>query len=88
MDADDITDRIMKTAVGFERWTVVTPSMFQDVMDDEMRKYDKFIQEMKDSETNQQTLLEQITVRIFIASSYEPNDSSYFHLRRCVTRHS
>lgn len=42
VDVDDITPRIMNEATAFELWTKVEPAMFEDTLDAEMQKYEKF----------------------------------------------
>lgn len=62
-DADDIGPRIMKVATGFERWMDVQPEMFVDVSDEELAKYDKFLQDMKNTREEQERTLNDIKVR-------------------------
>lgn len=61
-DADDIVPRIMNASSGFERLAEVTPAMFEDVSDEELAKYDKFLLEMKDIAHKQSELLSAIEV--------------------------
>lgn len=61
--ADDIQPRILKAAAGFERLVEVEPAMFEDVSDEELAKYDKFVTEIKDFEQKQVDLLTAIKVR-------------------------
>lgn len=60
--ADDIKPRIHKAAAGFERLTRLKPEMFEDVMDNELSKYDKFIQEIEENSEKQTDILETIKV--------------------------
>lgn len=62
-DADDVGPRIMKVASGFERWMDVRPEMFADVSDEELAKYDKFIQGVEDTREKQEGTLGDIKVR-------------------------
>jgi programmed cell death 6-interacting protein len=57
---DDIQPRIMRAASGFERWVEVQPAMFEDVCDEEIAKYDKFLQELGECEKKQDEILEAI----------------------------
>jgi hypothetical protein len=61
-EADDIQPRIMKVASGFERWAEVQPVMFADVSDEELAKYDKFIQDIAGGEVKQNDILQDIQV--------------------------
>jgi programmed cell death 6-interacting protein len=59
-DADDISVRIVREAAGFERWAEVQPSMFEDTLDQELAKYDKFQRDIEESATRQSELLESV----------------------------
>lgn len=59
-DADDISVRIVKEAAGLERWAEVQPSMFEDTLDQELAKYDKFRRDIEDSAARQSELLESL----------------------------
>ncbi|KAF7316870.1 pH-response regulator protein palA/RIM20 [Mycena chlorophos] len=59
--ADDIQSRIVTAASGLEKLAEVTPAMFEDVMDEELAKYDKFLDEVSKAECKQTELLEEIT---------------------------
>ncbi|KIK63137.1 hypothetical protein GYMLUDRAFT_242199 [Collybiopsis luxurians FD-317 M1] len=59
-DADDIQSRILKAAAGFERLAETHPAMFEDVSNDELAKYDKFIQWMRNLESKQEEVLSSI----------------------------
>ncbi|KAF7327709.1 pH-response regulator protein palA/RIM20 [Mycena kentingensis (nom. inval.)] len=58
--ADDIHGRIVSAASGLEKLAEVTPEMFEDVMDEELAKYDKFIEEVAKAEAKQADLLAEI----------------------------
>jgi programmed cell death 6-interacting protein len=73
-DADDISVRIVKEAAGLERWAEVQPSMFEDSLDQELAKYDKFRRDIEDSASRQSELLENMKERVLSAGYY-------FHLR-------
>ncbi|PSR75597.1 hypothetical protein PHLCEN_2v9077 [Hermanssonia centrifuga] len=72
-DAEDITPRILKAAAAVERWVEVQPSMFEDVLDEELSKYDKFREDIEEGEQNQEVLLESIKERneMFLQSRKE-----------------
>lgn len=59
---DDISDRIKLAAVGFERWTQVKAEMFEDVMGEELDKYDKYREEIETTGITQADLLAKIEV--------------------------
>jgi programmed cell death 6-interacting protein len=59
-DADDISTRIVKEAAGLEKWVEVQPSMFEDTLDQELAKYDKFRRDIEDSGVRQTELLENV----------------------------
>lgn len=63
--ADDISDRVAKVASGFERLVEVEPAVFEDVSDEELAKYDKFLAEMGDIEVRQGSIVAEIQVRTF-----------------------
>ena len=81
--ADDIKPRIQKAAAGFERLTKVTAVMFEDVLDHELAKYDKFIQEIEEDRAKQTDILETIKVGL-IDACFHRNSI----LARPETRHS
>lgn len=62
-EADDIQVRIMKQAAGIEHWTEVQPSMFEDTLEQELAKYDKYKSDLEDGEREQEKLLEEIEAR-------------------------
>lgn len=57
-DADDISARILKEAAALERWTEIQPSIFEETLDQELAKYDKFRRGMEDSAAKQLELME------------------------------
>lgn len=71
VDADDIRDRILRVASGFERLVEVEPAMFEDVLDEELAKYDKFLKEMGEMEQRQNGTLSEIRVRSGTSLSWQ-----------------
>ncbi|KAI0689995.1 BRO1-domain-containing protein [Cytidiella melzeri] len=73
VEADDITPRILKAATAIERWVEVQPAMFEDVLDEEMAKFDKFRNDIEEAEEQQQLVLESIKERngLFLQSRKE-----------------
>lgn len=59
-DADDISTRIQKEAAGLESWVEVQPSMFEDTLDQELAKYDKFRRDIEEGASKQSELLESV----------------------------
>lgn len=63
-DADDISARIQREAAGLESWAEVQPSMFEDTLDQELVKYDKFRHDIEEGATKQSELLENVKTRM------------------------
>ena len=61
-DSDDITSRILKAASGMEQWVNVQPAMFEDILDEELSKFDKFRRQLEDDAQKQGELLEAVRV--------------------------
>ena len=68
--SDDIRPRILAASSGFERLTVVTPAMFEDVMDEELVKFDKYLLEMVSVRRRQKELFDEIQVRGLCFGAY------------------
>lgn len=62
-EVDDIEDRVLLVSAGFEKLAEVRPAMFEDIMDEELAKYDKFLKEISDLEQKQITTLSELKVR-------------------------
>ncbi|CAK5268540.1 unnamed protein product [Mycena citricolor] len=58
--ADNIHNRIASVASGLEKLAEVKPDMFEEVMDQELSKYDKFLQELERAGEKQKGLLRTI----------------------------
>lgn len=78
-DADDISPRIVKEAAGLERWAEVQPSMFEDTLDQELAKYDKFRRDIEEGGIKQTGLLENVTGSLSSAGD---------HFRTCSNHYS
>jgi len=61
-EADGVRLRVMKVASGFERWAIVEPAMFEDIFDEELAKYDTFIDRLRQGDEQQNELLESVKV--------------------------
>ncbi|GJE88739.1 BRO1-domain-containing protein [Phanerochaete sordida] len=72
-EAEDITPRVLKAAAAIERWVEVQPAMFEDVLDAELAKYEKFRGELEEGADKQARLLNSITERnaLFLQSRRE-----------------
>jgi len=72
-DNDDIHPRIMREAAGLARWAAVEPAMFEETLDAELAKYDKFKDAIEEGNEEQTQLLESIqtTYDQFILSRQE-----------------
>ena len=60
--ADDIEPLILKASSGFEQLADIQPEMFEDVSDEQLAKFDKFLVEMSEIERKQNDILEDIQV--------------------------
>ncbi|KAI0049741.1 pH-response regulator [Auriscalpium vulgare] len=63
-DADDIEPRIRREASGVERWADVQPSIFEDTLDEEIAKYDKFRNDIQQGGEKQGELLGMLKARM------------------------
>ncbi|KAL0565208.1 pH-response regulator protein palA/rim20, partial [Marasmius crinis-equi] len=61
-EVDNVEPRILKAAAGFERLAEVQPAMFEDIFDEELVKYDKFIKWMNELQPRQEELLDSIRI--------------------------
>ena len=61
-EVDDISPQIMKAAAGFEQWVEVQPAMLDDVLEEELAKFDKFREDVENGREKQETLLSSIQV--------------------------
>jgi programmed cell death 6-interacting protein len=80
-DADDISPRIVKEAAGLERWAEVQPSMFEDTLDLELAKYDKFRRDIEEGGVKQTELIENVKGSLPPAGDhFRPRSNHYFCL--------
>lgn len=77
-DADDISPRIVKEAAGLERWAEVQPSMFEDTLDQELAKYDKFRRDIEEGGVKQTELIENVKGRLPSAGNYFRSRSNHY----------
>ncbi|TFK28100.1 pH-response regulator [Coprinopsis marcescibilis] len=61
-EADDIRPRIMKAASGFEKLTTVQPAVFEDIFDQELAKYDKYLRDVGEYSKRQEHIIQEIKV--------------------------
>ena len=59
---DDIRPRVAQYASGMEMWTKVEPSMFEDILNAEMNKYEVYKNEVLELNSTIDELLERIKV--------------------------
>ncbi|KAL5504141.1 RIM20 [Sanghuangporus vaninii] len=62
-DVDDIQPRIMQEAAAIERWTEIEPAMFENTLDQEMYKFEKFKDGVEESADKQIELTDLIKSR-------------------------
>jgi programmed cell death 6-interacting protein len=61
-DADDIQPRIAQEASHLARWTEVKPAMFEDTLEAELRKFEKFKRDVEDGAEAQDGMLRDLAV--------------------------
>ncbi|KAH9945162.1 pH-response regulator [Epithele typhae] len=61
--SDDITQRVLKAASGMEQWVNVQPAMFEDILDAELSKFDRFRVQLDEDEEKQEDMLRQVSER-------------------------
>jgi len=61
--SDDIQPRILRVASGFERLTELRAEMFEDILDEELAKYDVSLREMRTYQQRQGAVIADIKVR-------------------------
>lgn len=62
-DVDDIQPNIVRAAAAVELWAEVHPSMFEDVLEEELSKFEMFRDDIKESGQRQEELLASLRVR-------------------------
>jgi programmed cell death 6-interacting protein len=73
VESDNIRSKILNTAANIERWAEVTPAMFEDIMEQEMRKFEKFQEDLLEQEGEQIGLLDDLKVGRFSSGSATDN---------------
>ncbi|EIN04799.1 BRO1-domain-containing protein [Punctularia strigosozonata HHB-11173 SS5] len=58
VEMDDIRPRILRAAANIERWAEVRPAMFEDVLEEEMRKFERFAEDLTGQAREQGEMLE------------------------------
>ncbi|KAI0331883.1 BRO1-domain-containing protein [Cubamyces sp. BRFM 1775] len=61
--SDDITQRIAKAASAMEQWVNVQPAMFEDLLDEELCKYDKYRVQLEENGQKQVEVLDAVKER-------------------------
>lgn len=57
---DDVQQRITKAATGFEKLANLDPAMFEDILDQELAKYDRYLVDMDEQSKRVEEALEKI----------------------------
>ncbi|TFY67754.1 hypothetical protein EVG20_g3830 [Dentipellis fragilis] len=57
VDADDIEPQVVHAAASIERWTEVHSSMFDEILDEELVKFEKFHNDIEEGAVQQEDLL-------------------------------
>ncbi len=89
--SDDITPRILKAASGMEQWVNVQPAMFEDILDEELSKFDKFRAQLEEDARKQEDILKAVQVRasslvrmLFFTESMTTSDGTGAPLGICA----
>ncbi len=61
-EADDIRPHILKAATKLQSLEEMQPAMFENVLDEELAKYDKYCQLLADNAQKQEDILSSIEV--------------------------
>lgn len=69
-ESDDIRPKVLTAAAKLEHLTEISPVMFEDVSDNELAKYDKFIQSLTEGRKKQEEILASIKVISINVLSY------------------
>ncbi|EIW57583.1 BRO1-domain-containing protein [Trametes versicolor FP-101664 SS1] len=61
--SDDITQRVARAASAMEQWVNVQPAMFEDILDEELSKYDRFRVQLEENGQKQEAFLQSLQDR-------------------------
>lgn len=81
-ESDDIRPKVLTAAAKLEHRTEINPVMFEDVSDNELAKYDKFIQSLTEGRKKQEEILASIKVISMDVLSYLLAKTFLVHERR------
>ncbi|KAH8826651.1 pH-response regulator [Flagelloscypha sp. PMI_526] len=72
-EADDIETKVIQEAEGLSQLTVIRPALFEDLLDKELSKYDRFLRPVKDLQETHADILERISIQneLFLNSRKE-----------------
>lgn len=59
---DDIKPQVLQMASGFERLVSITPAMFENVLDEGLVKFDRYLSELSEVKRKHAVLLNEIQV--------------------------
>jgi programmed cell death 6-interacting protein len=71
--SDDVAPRLMREAAAVARWVEVRPEMFDEAIEEELGKYERFREDLEDGERRQDDALDGIRERntLFLDSRRE-----------------
>ncbi|KAJ8502383.1 hypothetical protein ONZ45_g11815 [Pleurotus djamor] len=75
-DEEVVRNRIVTASAGFSKWADMKPAMFEDQLDEELAKYDRYITEMTETEKRQEELLNDIRTRNTVFMQSRRDDPS------------
>ena len=61
-EVDDIGERVLLVSSGFDKLAEVQPAMFEDILEEELSKYDKFRSQIEELELKHGVIVQKIVV--------------------------
>lgn len=80
--SDDITQRVARAASAMEQWVNVQPAMFEDILDEELSKYDRFRVQLEENGQKQEAFLQSLQARACCSFF----DTTSTHLRVAIVQ--
>jgi programmed cell death 6-interacting protein len=65
-NTDDIKPRIVREAAGLARWVEVKPAMFESTMEEELGKFDRYMESVEEGRAKQEELLVKVEVSFLL----------------------
>lgn len=84
--SDDITQRVARAASAMEQWVNVQPAMFEDILDEELSKYDRFRVQLEENGQKQEAFLQSLQARA--GGSFFDKTSSHLRVVIVQERHA